>query len=126
MSDNKRSLFASIQRDTKQPSRKRLPKPESFEAYDESQGTSSSRMLLPSRSETSRPITLQDPPYKISGGLTWETNTLLQQSLPYKTNGLSSPSSVRNEGGAVAAGCLLKSVSYRVDEAVKYEVLSSD
>ena len=59
---NKRSLFASIQRDTKQPSRKRLPKPESFEAYDESHGTSSSRMLLPSRSETRKPITLQDPP----------------------------------------------------------------
>ena len=37
-----------------------------------------------------------------------------------------SPSSVRSEGGEAAAGYCLNSVSYRVDEAVKYNVLNSD
>ena len=37
-----------------------------------------------------------------------------------------SPSSVRNEGGEAAAGYCLNSVSYRVDEAVKYNVFNSD
>ena len=37
-----------------------------------------------------------------------------------------SPSSVRSEGGEAAAGYYLNSVSYRVDEAVKYNVLNSD
>ena len=37
-----------------------------------------------------------------------------------------SPSSVRSEGGEAAAGYFLNSVSYRVDEAVKYNVLNSD
>ena len=36
------------------------------------------------------------------------------------------PSSVRSEGGEAAAGYCLNSVSYRVDEAVKYNVLNSD
>ena len=34
--------------------------------------------------------------------------------------------SVRSEGGEAAAGYCLNSVSYRVDEAVKYNVLNSD
>ena len=38
----------------------------------------------------------------------------------------SSPSSVRSEGGEEAAGYCLNSVSYRVDEAVKNNVLNSD
>ena len=37
-----------------------------------------------------------------------------------------SPSSVRSEGGEAAAGYCLNSVSYRVDEGVKYNVLNSD
>ena len=37
-----------------------------------------------------------------------------------------SPSSVRSEGGEAAAGYCLNSVSYRVDKAVKYNVLNSD
>ena len=37
-----------------------------------------------------------------------------------------SPSSVRSEGGEAAAGYCLDSVSYRVDEAVKYNVLNSE
>ena len=37
-----------------------------------------------------------------------------------------SPSSVRSEGGEAAAGYCLNSVSYRVDEAVNYNVLNSD
>ena len=43
-----------------------------------------------------------------------------------KTKYKMSPSSVRSEGGEVAAGYCLNSVSYRVDEAVKYNVLNSD
>ena len=43
-----------------------------------------------------------------------------------KTKYKMSPSSVRSEGGEAAAGYCLNSVSYRVDEAVKYDVLSSD
>ena len=46
---------------------------------------------------------------------------------PYcKTKYKMSPSSVRSEGGEAAAGYCLNSVSYRVDEAVKYNVLNSD
>ena len=37
-----------------------------------------------------------------------------------------SPSSVRSEGGEAAAGYCPNLVSYRVDEAVKYNVLNSD
>ena len=44
----------------------------------------------------------------------------------YKTKYKMSPSSVRSEGGEAAAGYCLNSVSYRVDEAVKYNVLNSD
>ena len=43
-----------------------------------------------------------------------------------KTKYKISPSSVRSEGGEAAAGYCLNSVSYRVDEAVKYNVLNSD
>ena len=43
-----------------------------------------------------------------------------------KTKYKMSPSSVRSEGGEAAAGYCLNSVSYRVDEAVKYNVLNSD
>ena len=43
-----------------------------------------------------------------------------------KTKYKMSPSSVRSEGGEAAAGYFLNSVSYRVDEAVKYNVLNSD
>ena len=43
-----------------------------------------------------------------------------------KTKYKMSPSSVRSEGGETAAGYCLNSVSYRVDEAVKYNVLNSD
>ena len=50
--------------------------------------------------------------------------------LPFLTNCKTkykmSPSSVRSEGGEAAAGYCLNSVSYRVDEAVKYNVLNSD
>ena len=42
-----------------------------------------------------------------------------------KTKYKMSPSSVRSEGGEAAAGYCLNSVSYRVDEAVKYNVLNS-
>ena len=43
-----------------------------------------------------------------------------------KTKYKMSPSSVCSEGGEAAAGYCLNSVSYRVDEAVKYNVLNSD
>ena len=43
-----------------------------------------------------------------------------------KTKYKMSPSSVRSEGGEAAAGYYLNSVSYRVDETVKYNVLNSD
>ena len=43
-----------------------------------------------------------------------------------KTKYKMSPSSVRSEGGEAAAGYCLNSVSYRVDDAVKYNVLNSD
>ena len=43
-----------------------------------------------------------------------------------KTKYKMSPSSVRSEGGEAAAGYCLNLVSYRVDEAVKYNVLNSD
>ena len=43
-----------------------------------------------------------------------------------KTKYKMSPSSVRSEGGEASAGYCLNSVSYRVDEAVKYNVLNSD
>ena len=43
-----------------------------------------------------------------------------------KTKYKMSPSSVRSEGREAAAGYCLNSVSYRVDEAVKYNVLNSD
>ena len=43
-----------------------------------------------------------------------------------KTKYKMSPSSVRSEGGEAAAGYCLNSVNYRVDEAVKYNVLNSD
>ena len=43
-----------------------------------------------------------------------------------KTKYKMSPSSVRSEGGEAAAGYCLNSVSYRVDEAVKYNVLNSN
>ena len=43
-----------------------------------------------------------------------------------KTKYKMSPSSVRSEGEEAAAGYCLNSVSYRVDEAVKYNVLNSD
>ena len=43
-----------------------------------------------------------------------------------KTKYKMSPSSVRSKGGEAAAGYCLNSVSYRVDEAVKYNVLNSD
>ena len=43
-----------------------------------------------------------------------------------KTKYKMSRSSVRSEGGEAAAGYCLNSVSYRVDEAVKYNVLNSD
>ena len=43
-----------------------------------------------------------------------------------KTKYKMSPSSVRSEGGEAAAGYCLNSVSYRVDEAVKYNVLNFD
>ena len=43
-----------------------------------------------------------------------------------KTKYKMSPSSVRSEGGEAAAGYCLNSVSYPVDEAVKYNVLNSD
>ena len=43
-----------------------------------------------------------------------------------KTKYKMSPSSLRSEGGEAAAGYFLNSVSYRVDEAVKYNVLNSD
>ena len=43
-----------------------------------------------------------------------------------KTKYKMSPSSVRSEGGEAAAGYCPNSVSYRVDEAVKYNVLNSD
>ena len=43
-----------------------------------------------------------------------------------KTKYKMSPSSVRSEGGEAAEGYCLNSVSYRVDEAVKYNVLNSD
>ena len=49
-----------------------------------------------------------------------------KQSLPCRTKYKMSPSSVRSEGGEAAAGYCLNSVSYRVDEAVKYNVLNSD
>ena len=47
-------------------------------------------------------------------------------TLPCKTKYKMSPSSVRSEGGEAAAGYCLNSVSYLVDEAVKYNVLNSD
>ena len=43
-----------------------------------------------------------------------------------KTKYTMSPSGVRSEGGEAAAGYCLNSVSYRVDDAVKYSVLNSD
>ena len=43
-----------------------------------------------------------------------------------KTKYKMSPSSVRSDGEEAAAGYCLNSVSYRVDEAVKYNVLNSD
>ena len=43
-----------------------------------------------------------------------------------KTKYKMSPSSVCSEGGEAAAGYCLNSVSYRVDEAVKYNILNSD
>ena len=49
-----------------------------------------------------------------------------RQSLSCKTKYKMSPSSVRSEGGEEAAGYCLNSVSYRVDKAVKYNVLNSD
>ena len=43
-----------------------------------------------------------------------------------KTKYKMSPSSIRSEGTEEAAGYCLNSVSYRVDEAVTYNVLNSD
>ena len=43
-----------------------------------------------------------------------------------KTKYKMSPSSVRSEGGEAAAGYCLSSMSYRVDEAVKYNVFNFD
>ena len=48
------------------------------------------------------------------------------QSSGCKTKYKMSPSSARSEGGEAAAGYCLNSVSYRVDEAVKYNALNSD
>ena len=48
-----------------------------------------------------------------------------KQSLSCQTNEQLSPSSARSEGGEEAADLLLKSGSYRVDDTVKYNVLSS-
>ena len=50
----------------------------------------------------------------------------LNRKTACKTKYKMSPSSVRSEGGEAAAGYCLNSVSYRVDEAVKYNVLNSD
>ena len=62
-----------------------------------------------------------------SGEINW---TLLEdtQNLDRfcKTKYKMSSSSVRSEGGEAAVGYCLNSVSYRVDEAVKYNVLNSD
>ena len=56
-----------------------------------------------------------------------ENDQLLRRSNEHcKTKYKMSPSSVRSEGGEAAAGYCLNSVSYRVDEAVKYNVLNSD
>ena len=55
----------------------------------------------------------------------WEARAFMTFD-PCKTKYKMSPSSVRSEGGEAAAGYCLNSVSYRVDEAVKYNVLNSD
>ena len=59
-------------------------------------------------------------------GLSWLTFFQKMLNWTCETKYKMSPSSVRSEGGEEAAGYLLNSVSYRVDEAVKYNVLNSD
>ena len=59
----------------------------------------------------------------------YQTNVDLKRNQIFifcKTKYKMSPSSVHSEGGEAAAGYCLNSVSYRVDEAVKYNVLNSD
>ena len=56
----------------------------------------------------------------------YESMRLVRNIDQCKTKYKMSPSSVRSKGGEVAAGYCLNSVSYRVDEAVKYNVLNSD
>ena len=62
-----------------------------------------------------------------AGSITNELKDLtsLKESM-CKTKYKMSPSSARSKGGEAAAGYCLNSVSYRVDEAVKYNVLNSD